>query len=117
MNSQLPVPHFDTAFYHKLCSRLGRQRKLLQNKQHGSVAYQRLYESLKRTETMIKKFLVAYFKELAIYAVQKDIPPSLPALHADGVLKEQRLYTIVKENWGSYLNQQQRIRLRFKEYT
>lgn len=108
-------PVFDFELYQKISSRLGRQEKLLLKKMNGSQAYLRLHASVSRTRVLKKKLILAYLKELALYAVAKDLLPALPALYADGVLKDTRLYKIVENNWASYLNQQQRARLKSKE--
>lgn len=108
-------PVFDFELYQKISSRLGRQEKLLLKKVHGSQAYLKLLGSVSRTRVLKKKLILAYLKELAIYAVAKDLLPVIANLYTDGVLKDTRLYKIVENNWASYLNQQQRARLKTKE--
>lgn len=110
-------PLFDFVLYQKLSSRLGRLEKRLSQKTYGSQAYLKAFESVKRAQLMKKKFIIAYLKELAQYAVSKELLPCIETLKADGVLKDTLIYRLVKTHWSSYLNQQQRIRLKLKEQT
>lgn len=104
--------NFDHDRYKLIQQRIKRQHKIRSQLMTTDKRYQLLTASIKRSETLLEKIRIHFFREVATISKQHHIPASLPHLVADGIVKNNLVaYKLIKDNWSSYYNQYKRLKL------
>lgn len=101
-NIELPV--FDYKTYNIILSRIGRQKKLLTEKELGTNSFNRLKGSLDRSEKLKTTFINRYLTDLAIFVVFHNHEVSLIYLLKNELIDNDRMPIILRDHWSDFIS-------------
>lgn len=102
------LPTLDKRIDNIIEARLKRQQALLARCEPRTERFSFLRAAVLRTQKHLRDHRVKFLRQVAKYSIKKAIPPSLPALQAEGIVKDKDIHQLLAYEWKLYEKQYKR---------